>query len=252
MKKKIEKDNIYNTKEQMEVRVELGDFFDDSQGTSEEKLEAFPKFITRQNMSLFLARYEIFKKIKEVKGSIIECGVYYGNGLMTYAQLSAALEPINYNRRIVGFDTFEGNKSSSSKDMPSKNNNIQCQPEYSIDTQNEIMECAKIHDRNRFLNHIPKVELVKGDIIETAPKYIEDNPHTLVSLLELTVNLYEPTKSALEAFLPRMCKGSIIAFNTLNEGVFPGVTKALLNQLNLKDYEISSFDYCPNLSYIIL
>ena len=43
-----------------------------------------------------------------VKGSIVECGVFRGFSLMTFAQLSAALEPNNLTRRIYGFDTFEG------------------------------------------------------------------------------------------------------------------------------------------------
>ena len=40
-----------------------------------------------------LARYELFKLALPVKGSIVECGVFRGFGLMTWAHLSAVLEP---------------------------------------------------------------------------------------------------------------------------------------------------------------
>ena len=53
------------------------------------KISNFTKFVPRQNLTYFLAKYEIFKKILNVNGSIIECGVLFGGGLMTFAQLSA-------------------------------------------------------------------------------------------------------------------------------------------------------------------
>lgn len=48
---------------------------------TEIKLKNFEKFVDRQSMARFLVRYELFKKIKNIKGSIIECGVHYGGGL---------------------------------------------------------------------------------------------------------------------------------------------------------------------------
>lgn len=54
----------------------------------ERKMENFPKYVRRQNLTRFLALYEIFKQVVEVKGSIIECGVHQGFGVMTWAKLS--------------------------------------------------------------------------------------------------------------------------------------------------------------------
>ena len=48
----------------------------------------------------------MFKEILNVHG-IVECGVLYGNGTMTFAHLSSILEPVNFTRKIIGFDTFE-------------------------------------------------------------------------------------------------------------------------------------------------
>src|SRR5438105_6607003 len=61
----------------------------------EVKLENFPKYVRRQPLKRFLALYELFKLVLPVKGSIIECGVYRGFGLMAWAKLSAMLEPEN-------------------------------------------------------------------------------------------------------------------------------------------------------------
>jgi hypothetical protein len=252
MKKPLAKDVIYSTPEQVAVKEHLGQRFDADQGTTENKLGTFMKYVTRQEVSLFLARYEIFKQILDVKGSVVECGVYYGNGLMTFAQFSAALEPFNYNRRVIGFDTFSGNKGWSNNDKPSSSALTLKQVDYAVDSKKSLEEIIKIFDSNRALPHIPKIELVKGDITETIPQYLKKNRHLLVSLLSLSVNLYEPTKAALKYLVPRMSKGSIIAVHTLNEGVFPGVTCALLEEAGIKGCSIRSVPYAPNLSYVVL
>src|SRR5438045_8704666 len=80
------------------------------------KLEDFPKYVRRQHLKRFLALYEIFKRVLRIKGSIVECGVFRGFGVMAWAKLSAILEPENLTRRIYGFDTFEGFPSLHDKD----------------------------------------------------------------------------------------------------------------------------------------
>lgn len=42
------------------------------------KLKNFEKYVTRQSMARFIARYELFKMVKHLKGSIIECGIHWG------------------------------------------------------------------------------------------------------------------------------------------------------------------------------
>src|SRR5439155_6731771 len=58
----------------------------------ETRLENFPKYVRRQHLKRFLALYEIFKLVMPVKGSIVECGVFGGFGVMSWAKLSAMLE----------------------------------------------------------------------------------------------------------------------------------------------------------------
>jgi hypothetical protein len=53
-----------------------------------DKLEAFPRFATKRSLARFLAKHEIFKKIVGTTGIIVECGVFNGAGLFTWAQLS--------------------------------------------------------------------------------------------------------------------------------------------------------------------
>lgn len=93
--------------------------------------------------------------------------------------------------------------------------------------KDEIQALAQIHDRNRPLGHLQKIELVAGDACKTIPEYVNSNPSLLISLLYLDFDIYSPTKTALEHLFPRIVKGGIIAFDELtNESVLEGTCYA--------------------------
>src|ERR1700736_4440216 len=56
----------------------------------------------------FLVLHEIYKRVKDIPGALIEFGVWWGQNLVLFENLRAIHEPFNKQRRIVGFDTFEG------------------------------------------------------------------------------------------------------------------------------------------------
>ena len=68
-------------------------------------------YSTRQSVTDFNLRVDLFQKVKGISGHIVECGVNRGNSLMLYSHLSSIHEPYAINRKIVGFDTFEGFRS---------------------------------------------------------------------------------------------------------------------------------------------
>ena len=168
-----------------------------------EKMRNFSLFVPRQDLTNFLVRYEIFKRVLTVQGSIIECGVLHGGGLMAWAQFSSIFEPTNHQRRIVGFDTFEGFPKLSKQDELSESG--QARPGgLAIDSYDQLKECIELYDMNRFVGHVPKVELVRGDSAKTIPQYLKENPQLIVSLVYLDFDIYEPTLVALKHFLSRM------------------------------------------------
>jgi len=184
----------------------------------------------------------MFKHILNVHGSIIECGVAYGSGLMSFATFSAIFEPVNHTRKVIGFDTFEGFPSLSEQDKAGQDPNAKVGG-MNVDSYNEILKCINVFDQNRFIGHINKVELVKGDLTKTAPEYLKNNPHLVVALLYLDLDLYEPTKVAIQTFLPRMPKGAIIVFDELNHPDWPGETVAVLEDIGIRNLRIQRFPF---------
>ena len=169
---------------------------------------------------------------------------------MSWAQMSAVLEPNNFTRRIYGFDTFEGFPGLSEKDE-SKIGAIS-KGALSADSFEELRKLSKAYDNNRFLGHINKIELIKGDSSKTIPYFIKKNPQLVVSLLFLDFDLFEPTKVALENFYPRMPKGSILAFDELDNPLWPGETLALLETIGIRELKIERVDFDPYIGYVIL
>ena len=56
-------------------------------------------------------------------------------------------------------------------------------------------------------------------------------PQLIISLLFIDFDLYKPCKYAINKFLPRMAKGSILAFDEINNEGWPGETLALLEEI---------------------
>jgi len=215
-----------------------------------DKLEAFPRFASKRSIARFLCKHEIFKSIINTNGVIIECGVFNGAGLFSWAQLSNIYEPTNYTRKIIGFDTFEGFTSVSLNDANTDKNPVI--GDLKGAGINEYSLSIEKTNKERHLAHIPNIELVKGDFLITGEEYLKTNKHLLVSLLYLDFDLYEPTKKALDIFVPRMSKGSIICFDQLNCPNFPGETTALLESFELKNYKLNRSNIDPWISWIVL
>ena len=240
----------FRTKEEQGIGKDYAKIFTSCPDTTEAKLESFTKYVRQQSLTRFLARYEIFKQVLNIKGSVVECGVLRGFGIMTWAKLSAILEPVNLTRRIYGFDTFEGFPSVSQKDR-SKLGRMS-QGSLHSDSHDELIELIKIFDSNRYLGHMKKVELIKGDAIKTIPEFINSNKHLVVSLLFLDFDLYEPTKVAIENIFPRMPKGAIIAFDELDNPIWPGETSALLESIGINRLRIRRVEFDPYIGYAVI
>ncbi len=226
-------------------------YFTSSVGSNVDKLRNFSKFVPRQSLSLFLAKHEIFKQVVGVHGHMIECGVFLGGGLMTWAQLSAIYEPVNHTRRIVGFDTFAGFPAIGDKDR-GREISYSEPGGLAAHAKDDLAECIRLYDLNRTVGHVQRVELVVGDATTTIPTYVKENPHLVVALLYLDFDLFEPTKAALEAFLPRMPKGAVLAFDELDQSNWPGETQAVLEAVGIRNIRIQRFPFTPQLSYALL
>jgi hypothetical protein len=158
-------------------------------------------------------------------------------------------EPYNYNRSIIGFDTFEGFPSVDEKD-----GSLVSVGDYAItnDWKEKLEQILAFHENNSPIPHKKKHDLVQGDATKTLPNYLQEHPETIIALAYFDFDIYQPTKVCLEAILPHLTKGSIIAFDELNCPQFPGETLAVKEVLGLSKYAIRRDPNSPLTSYIVI
>ncbi len=204
------------TPQERMVREEVAKLFLSNDEPIETRLDNAVKYMSRGTITRFLALYEVFKRALPIKGSVVECGVNRGFGLMTWAKLGAILEPVNLTRRIYGFDSFAGFPSIAAKDRTG--------PAW------ETAAPGGLH-------------------ADSYEELIADHPHLVVSLLFMDFDLYEPTKVALEHFVPRMPKGAIIAFDELDNPLWPGETNALIDTLGMGKLQLERLEFDPYVAF---
>ena len=233
------------------IRKQLVGYFKECPIPDNELLSNLTLFTNRQSLSQTLFINELYEHILDVHGVIMEFGVRWGKNLALYESLRGIYEPYNHNRKIIGFDTFEGFPSIDEKDG---NDQIIAVGSYNV-TKNYDDYLSKVldyHEQESPISHIKKYELIKGDAVSSIEKYITENPSTIVSLAYFDFDIYEPTVACLTAIKDRLTKGSVIGFDELNNKNYPGETIALKEVLGLSNYRIRHSRYSPTQSYIII
>lgn len=192
--------------------------------------------------SKFLAHYELYKMTRDLPGAIAECGVYKGVSFVRFAGFRSLFE-IPQSRKLIGFDTFGKFPETGYKDDKKyRDKLVKVSGEQSI-SKEQLFEVLKNKDIDK------NIELIEGDVVKTVPKYIKENPHLKISLLNLDTDIYEPGVVILKYFWPRIVKGGILILD--DYGVFPGETKAVDEYFKGKNVKIMKFSFAMTPCYII-
>ena len=232
-------------------RSEFYKLYKESPVVQDEKLDNLGLFLSRRHLSRIMFMHEMYQKIINVNGVIMEFGVRWGQNLALFENFRGMYEPYNHTRKIIGFDTFEGFPSVDKKDGQSDNASV---GSYSVADDYELYldQVLAYHESESPISHLKKYELVKGDASKTLEKYLQQHPETIVALAYFDFDIYEPTKKCLELIKGRLSKGSIIGFDELNFSEFPGETIAFDEVLGIQNYRIVRSPITPLPSYIIV
>ncbi len=193
-----------------------------------EAVKLFPVLARRQWLKRFLAHHELFLKTLDVPGDIAELGVFRGLGLMTWANFLEAYCIGDRTKVVYGFDNWSGFEGLTEEDGEEDPEAQKVVGGFSpADCYEELLSSIEIFDQDRFVPQKPRIKLVKGNIEETAPSFVEENPGVRFSLIHFDCDLYRPTKAALEAFWPRLSRGGVMLFDEYAIADWPGETKAV-------------------------
>jgi hypothetical protein len=167
----------------------------------------------------FLKLFELFESQKNVKGDIVEFGIWNGNNLFTIKKI---IDFLKQKKNIIGFDNFSGFPNPQSL----KNN-----------------KKGKYIGRPELINYIKKFFnfkniLIINDDILNLDKY--SKKFKKISFIYIDCNIYEPVKKILETLDKKISKGGIIAFDEGLDSNNKGEGKAMLEfyKKNKKKYKV--------------
>ena len=191
-------------------------------------------FIPRKKLAHILYIHELCKLAFKVPGYIMEFGTRWGQNLVLFKQLVGVYEPFNTNRRIIGFDTFQGFTGISKKDSPMATEGGYGVTEgYELYLQKVLSEHGKLGADNKM-----SCNVIKGDAPEELQGYLHRHSETIIALAYFDMDLYEPTKKCLELIKPYLTRGSVVAFDELNHASWPGETEALREVFGLGNVKL--------------
>jgi len=210
----------------------------------DEKPEYQAMFMNRISMMMFLYQNELYQKILDIPGIIMEFGVRFGRNECIWTNLRGIYEPYNHSRKIVAFDTFGGFPEVTAEDGDhpvAKAGNLTVPENY----PDFLTALLNYYESECPVSHKKKFELIKGDACKTLPIYLEENPQTIISFAYLDLDLHKPTITALRLIWDRIPSGGIVAFDELNFKPFEGETKAVFEFFEGKKLELrkSKFKY---------
>ena len=190
----------------------------------------------------FLAHHKLYDMARKSSGEIVECGVFKGASFSRFAVFRELFEHYN-TRKIIGFDIFgKFPKTKFKADFKKRTGFIREAGSQSI-SKEQLIRVLK--NKGIYKN----IELIKGDITKTVPKYLEKYPELRISLLNIDTDIYEPAVTILEYLYPRIVNGGILILDDYSG--FAGETKAVDEYFKKKKIKIKKFSFSKSPSYVI-
>lgn len=241
----------YASPEEIKNRAELLNCLRACPIPDDQLLSNLGLFLESRNLARILFMDFLFRQIIDVQGVVIEFGTRWGQNPALFSALRGIYDPFNRHRKIIGFDTFSGFPSISREDSKSE---MMTPGQLTVPGGYEkfLSRVLELHERANPLSHIRKFELRIGDATVEIVKYLEEAPETIIALAYFDFDLYEPTKRCLEAIRPRLTKGSVVAFDELNDPDSPGETLALMETFGINHVRLKRFPYASRVSYVVI
>jgi hypothetical protein len=243
----------YSPNDAIEARGELFGLLSAYPATPEETERSLGLFLRGSLLARILAIGDLFSKIIDKPGVIIDLGTWRGQTAVLCENFRAIYEPLHFNRRIICFDTFEGYKGFSDHD---KATNLHREGTYGVggaDYSSLLSRILQLHERCNAMGHNHgKHKVIAGDVRETLPRFFASEPNEVVALAFFDLNCLEPTEAALGVVLQKLIPGGICAFWQLTRPSVPAegtvYASTILDKVAHKLYRSQLY---PGLCYLV-
>ena len=182
-------------------------------------LENFGMLLGNKSFYRFLKLSEILQKTKNVKGDIIEFGIWNGNNLFTIKKIS---DYYDFKKKIYGFDNFSG--------FPNP-------PKFKKKKTGKYIGKPKLIKKMIKFFNLQKIFIVNDDIMNL-PKYRKK--FNKISFIYIDCNIFKVVDMILNELSHKISKGGVIAFDEARNKFNKDEGKAMMKfyMKNKKNYKL--------------
>ncbi|MCB2013672.1 MAG: TylF/MycF/NovP-related O-methyltransferase [Sphingobium sp.] len=189
-------------------------------------LNLYPVYASRRSLIRQLVHYELFKHTIDLPGHYLDFGVYFGNSFFFWHKLIETLTPTATHKKVIGFDTFSGFPSLAAEDG-GEDSSVQKEVG-GLNSESFLEEFRLLLELHNDDAVIPakRGHIVVGDIAATLPAWLDENPEARFCLINIDVDIFEPTMNILESCWDRLVSGGVLILDEYATSKWPGETRA--------------------------
>jgi len=215
--------------------------------------DKFNNFIFSKDIKLMgkmLYRFNYFLETKHLPGDIVELGVFKGSGVSTFSKFIQIFCP-NSNKKVVGFDIFN---VELAKDILNNDGEIDQKNMMAVydRVEHEDLTYNSVYDRLIQANiQEDKFKLISGDVHQSIPTFLKENPGFRISLLYVDLDLDRPVYDSLTGLWDRILPGGVILFDEYEYHKFSesdGVDR-FLKERNI-EFKLQSTDWVAPTAFL--
>lgn len=164
----------------------------------------FPDVSDKSYSGKLVAHYELYRKVSHLNGSVVKCGIAAEEGFTRFAMLRnmIAVQP---NQKVIAFEKFA--KSLYLTNGSQNSSTLQYQ------IKREPIDVDRIQQKLLKKGVTEKIEFVPGNIGDSIPEYLMENPELKIAYLNIDFDDYESALTTLQFFYPRLVHGGILIFD---------------------------------------
>ena len=173
-------------------------------------LQNYGLFVGDKSFYRILACYDLLRETKDVKGDVIEFGIWNGNNLFA---LKKIIDFLNIDKKIYGYDNFLGFPNPLPKYKKAKKGKLGF---YTGDP-------SLINYIKKYYN-LKKIKIINDDIMNLRK---HSNKFSKLSFIYIDCDVYEPVTKIFEELNYKLSIGGIIAFDEANKSKNSGEARAM-------------------------
>jgi hypothetical protein len=154
-----------------------------------------------------MKKTELYMKVKDLAGDILEFGVFKGAGMALFLNLKKMYEP-NSIMKVIGFDFF--NSEALTDTLDGLNRSMMTAVLNRVDSNELSVENVK---KRLSVFNGDTYKLIEGEAVANSKQFCLDNPGARIKILYMDIDLGEPTYNILKILWNKVVKEGVVVFD---------------------------------------